>query len=398
LRAEGGVEASGLRALSATDGEALLRLAQRLSVASLLYHRLQTGGTLPAMPEETQRVLREFYLATAARNMRLLRELGALLDTLREAHIPVIPLKGAVLLERYYGNLGLRALGDLDLLVPVSDVAAAVRALTGLGYDPDPRFDPAVAVPVTKHTRLGPGPGALALVEVHWDLTTPGAVEVPGCAELWDRAVPATVAGVAVSSLCPEDLLLHLCLHLAYEHDFAFGLRGFCDIALVAAACVGTLDWPAVVARAQRWQVDRAVYLALRLTRDWLAAPIPSAVLAALQPAAFDESVLCIARARVFTEPPAGRRLPTAFARMYQQPRLTAKLGAAVRRVFVDKQYLAARYGVSPRSPSIYFYYLPRLWGLLRRFLPLTARLRRDRQLQGHVQSLDALNRWLAGG
>jgi hypothetical protein len=297
----------------------------------------------------------------------------------------VMALKGAALLEGFYGNPGLRALGDLDLLVPAPEVAAAVRVLTGRGYAPGPRLNPQGPASVAHHIYLVPGPGATAPVEIHWRLTAARTVAAHGGAEGWERAVPATVAGVAVAGLCPEDLLLHLCLHVAYGHEFTFGLRPFCDIATVAAAGATTLDWPAVAARAQLWQADRGTYLALRLARDWLAAPIPPAVLAALQPAEFDESVLAVARTRVLAEPPTScPHLCSPFLRMRRETRWTVKLGAVLRQVFVDRPRRGAHYGVAPDSPAIYlFYYLPRLGDVLLRYLPLVGRLRHDGELQG---------------
>ena len=60
-------------------------------------------------------------------------------------------------------------------------------------------------------------------------------------------ALPARV-------LCPEDLLLHLCLHTGGdEHDpFLLGLRPLCDIDGVIRR--QTVDWDALGARARSWR------------------------------------------------------------------------------------------------------------------------------------------------
>lgn len=53
-------------------------------------------------------------------------------------------------------------------------------------------------------------------------------------ADLWARARPARIAEAETWTLCPEDLLLHLCLHATFHRKFVqehVGLRPFCDIA-----------------------------------------------------------------------------------------------------------------------------------------------------------------------
>ncbi len=399
LRGAGEEAWPGWAAVTPAEWAALVRLAQRLGVASLLYRRLQDAGRLAVVPTDQRQALREFYLVTAARSLQLGWELGIVLEALGEARLRVIPLKGAVLGEQFYGDPGLRIVGDLDLLVPEQDVGVALQVLAGLGYVPDARFESAFAVPLTKHTTLRPGPKATAPVEVHWGLLTPDQTGGLEGGELWERAVRTTVAGVGAWAMAPEDLLLHLALHVAHEHVFAFGLRPFCDLTAVVSGCEHTLDWEALVTRAQRWQLERGTYLALRLAREWLGAPVPHAVLEQLRDVRFEDRILKLVRDSVFTEPPPGcPRLSPGFAAMCREPRLIGRLQALRRRIFADPRLLAARYGVPPESPWIRLYYLRRLRDHLRRYLPLAGRLRRDRDLQAHLYTYEALSRWLSGG
>src|SRR5204863_3333585 len=75
----------------------------------------------------------------AARNgtvMELLTE--AVIACLQFASIPATVLKGAALSRALYGNPGLRAPVDIDLLVAPSNLARAVDALRQLGYGSPP--------------------------------------------------------------------------------------------------------------------------------------------------------------------------------------------------------------------------------------------------------------------
>jgi len=49
-------------------------------------------------------------------------------------------------------------------------------------------------------------------------------------AELWQRVQTVTLDGIPYPILTPEDLLLHLCVHASYQHQFAFDLRSLWDI------------------------------------------------------------------------------------------------------------------------------------------------------------------------
>jgi len=63
-----------------------------------------------------------------------------------------------------------------------------------------------------------------AMVELHWTLVTPlcGArIDEHELAGLWERSVPATIAGAPSRALAAEDLLLHLCMHVSVHHRFA---------------------------------------------------------------------------------------------------------------------------------------------------------------------------------
>src|SRR5262245_26056998 len=59
------------------------------------------------------------YLSTVACNLRLMHALDEILEAFQADGVSVQPLKGALLLETLYdGDLGARAMSDLDLLVP----------------------------------------------------------------------------------------------------------------------------------------------------------------------------------------------------------------------------------------------------------------------------------------
>lgn len=202
-----------LETLSRSDWDLLIEESGRHGVAPLLYHSLRTCCSAISIPAGVMARLRHLYLRSAGENMHLYHELGKVLGLLRHAQIPVIVLKGAHLAERIYGNRALRSMSDVDLMVLKDDLTRAEVVLLGMGYTPLPysRDDKHLC-----YTRRESG----LWLEVHWKLLPsvyPFALDTDG---QWNRSEFANIAGCEVAVLCPEDLLLHLCLH-AWAH----GLR-----------------------------------------------------------------------------------------------------------------------------------------------------------------------------
>jgi hypothetical protein len=77
---------------------------------------------------------RRAYLGTLARTTRLLGRVEELLDGATAGGVRLLPYKGALFAERLYGDLGLRALGDVDLLVHPADRGPAERLLETRGF------------------------------------------------------------------------------------------------------------------------------------------------------------------------------------------------------------------------------------------------------------------------
>jgi hypothetical protein len=77
------------------------------------------------------------YMEALANNVPLRRTLIDAADALARAGVPTIVYKGQDYLERIYGDLGARAMADVDLLVRVRDLGSAERALLDAGFVAD---------------------------------------------------------------------------------------------------------------------------------------------------------------------------------------------------------------------------------------------------------------------
>ena len=163
---------ASLEQLSISDWEVLLEQAAIQRVSPLLYQRLKERDLDVVVPAAIMQKLHELYLHNSARNLRLYHELGEIVRTLQAANIPVIVLKGAYLAKAVYGNIALRPMVDIDLMVPQSDVPLVVEKLLALGYSPLSQFWIEAQFATSPHLPRFMKPGAVG-IKVHWTITRP---------------------------------------------------------------------------------------------------------------------------------------------------------------------------------------------------------------------------------
>ncbi len=331
----------------------VVQLAQANGVAPLLHIAVQQARA--SIPEDLRQALQHYYYQVGAANALHFQELNQVLAALSAAGMPVVLLKGALLAETAYGNPALRPMADLDLLVPRNRIQEVPHLLEPLGY----RLQPGPAGhPLAFSTRYG---GEIALIktlpistvalDVHWNLVAFWWVHYTTRLDLeavWQAAQPITLHGLPVLQLCPEDTLIHLCLHAGLSHSYAH-LPNFIDI----DRCLATypdLDWDRLWRRAGEFQVRVPTYFGLLFTRELLNTPIPDQVLARLSPSAarrWAVNRLVHPRAVILGDkPPLSRR-----SRYLLHLALTDSLSGLARLArglfFPPTDWLAARYALS---------------------------------------------------
>jgi hypothetical protein len=92
---------------------------------------------------------------------------------------------------------------------------------------------------------------------------------------------------VATLVLSPEDLLLHLAIHLMTHLSQAGGFRGhvrtLCDIGETCRRYRNAIDWRRLVTQAEAYNLAKQLYYALRLACDLVGAGVPSSALTDLR-------------------------------------------------------------------------------------------------------------------
>lgn len=262
----------------------VLTLAEAEGLAPALGYLVKTGLLDTVVPDDVRATLGRALADALAGQLRLGHALGRLLRQFDREGVPVIVLKGLALAETLYPDPVLRPSRDVDLLVRADTVLAVDGLLRGLGYrrlaDAHSwRFDLAY-----DRATLYVGPGDVH-VDLHWSLLSdPRYVwnETEGLG-VWDRAIRIRVAGEEALSLCSEDLLLYLAVHLAVHHALA-GLLWYWDIALLLSQRRAALDWDVIVERASRWRARTALYFAFLGCQRYFEVSAPGPVMARLRP------------------------------------------------------------------------------------------------------------------
>ena len=79
-------------------------------------------------------VLKEIYKKTWLNNQRLLLRASEAIRTFEEQKVSTMILKGMALSLKYYKDMGMRPMGDIDVLVQPDDIDAAFGILTEMGH------------------------------------------------------------------------------------------------------------------------------------------------------------------------------------------------------------------------------------------------------------------------
>jgi Uncharacterised nucleotidyltransferase len=270
VRIRSALEPRGLE--KPVDWEVVLRLADHHGISSLLYQKLARVSEV--VPSDALEMLRKQYETNVHKSLFLTRELIRILDCVDALGIELIPYKGVVLSEVYYGDMALRPSGDMDFFVRRRDVWRIKKAVHDLGYTPR------VAIPedaeqdyiASGYECAFDGLTGKNLLELQWALQPRFYAVDFDMDGLFDRAVNVTVGGRSVKTPSAEDLLLLLAVHAA-KHVWA-RLIWLCDIERILKR--DDLNWDRVQARAREFGIERILRVTLLLTNRFLGTTIPA--------------------------------------------------------------------------------------------------------------------------
>lgn len=252
--------------------------AESVHLVPLLYRNLSRLGAPPAEIKRYASVYRHSW----AKN-RLAFQAGArAIERLAAAGIDTLVLKGAAASILYYRDDGVRAMEDVDVLVPPARLADTLAVLTAAGWEVAPDNGPrALTAPwLTIRHSAGFRDAQGRSFDLHWYVSADVRLEGADDA-FWAAAVPIQLVGVTTRALCATDHLYHVMAHAAWSSDPH--IRWAADaMAVLSGPGSARVDWARLVGHAVRRRMVLPVRRALRWLRRELGAPVPDAPLAEL--------------------------------------------------------------------------------------------------------------------
>jgi len=352
--------------LSEPVWQMLVSQAQAEGLAPLIYWNLSRSGKFSSMPGVVRQNLRASYAGTWVVNQALLKELVTLADRFHKADIPLVLLKGACYALTIYPDIGLRPMGDLDILVPASRLAEAVRIAAGLGYREElPEAFPGLNDLLSHHVCLQKSDPPFLSLEIHDRLVAEESFSYAVPVDwFWEQIEPfqATRPGLKLDNLfilSPAAQVLYASAHAMLQHGGKNApLRWMYDIDRLIRYYESRLDWDLLLHQSREMEWGSALAAALQKTMDIFHTPVPEEVVSNLSASSDRHKKLV-----------TGKQIRPATHSLEEREKLLSLNGYARMRLFLallipSPAYMRWRYKLTT-SWLLPGYYLFRWWGIL---------------------------------
>ena len=162
-------------------------------------------------------------------------------------------------------------MSDFDILVPIEEKNNASKIMLSLGWEGG--FSWSHSQCFTKQDQK---------CDLHWHLMSDICSLKPNETseankEFWKAIEPLQVKEASVYTLCPTDMIFHLCVHGAWWNPVA-PLRWIVDVMMILKEPV-VIDWSRLIKQTYKLQLGLLVRNALNYLKNSFAAPIPDEVL-----------------------------------------------------------------------------------------------------------------------
>ncbi|MES3629717.1 MAG: nucleotidyltransferase family protein [Longimonas sp.] len=258
------------------DWEVVLSQARRHGVEAMLLQQVHDCGSFP---DEARATLHAQSRMTAHFNMHRLHVLLQFLQRCDQAGCRVVSFKGAVLAQRYYGNLAFRRFADLDVLVAPHEVPQVKAILHDMGFESlrsQAGESQALEAQIGIEMRRA---ADQVVVEIHTELINKTLAYPLYADGVLARAVRTPIGTQSIYTMAPDDLLLYLCAH-GTKHHWA-RLKWVADVAHMLHHHPD-LDAEALCCRAADLHCERVLLLGVHVAARWLDTPIHDAFAAAI--------------------------------------------------------------------------------------------------------------------
>ncbi len=207
------------------DWFSLIKTRKYTHILPIVYYTLKKLNLLDRVsPPQAINDLRKLFLTLTSQNLRLLNELGNILQALAEVDTRIMLLKGIALATRAYPECGLRPMNDIDLLIEDrSEATEIARIFRGLGYQPlEETPQDVLSKAIIPETTFCKDGRRLFSFDVHYFLPylggKPNRSGLTNTERVWQNAYVSNVGDHPAWLMCPEDTIPNLIGHRIRRH------------------------------------------------------------------------------------------------------------------------------------------------------------------------------------
>lgn len=326
------------------DYDRLLSLASENGVSPLIFRNLARDE---GMPEVVTDRLKSAYYQTLKRNMVQLNETLRIVKLLSAAGIGVVPVKGPLAAEIFFGDAGKYPSSDIDILIKPEDLVSARQVLEKDGYMADKNMTWEDLKKSTYHVVMSKGDHH---VEIHWNLVMRYFSVGP---EFWWEKMSLVVHdGSEMLVLSPERYLLYL-IFRAFAKGF-FPLKYLVLTAGLIEASRKDINWDEFFEWTEKLGMGKVAAFTLLFLQRELGTDCPG------PDTGWHDTGYQFFRRLVLSGLFApGRRVHLRmllYTLLLQSPGKSAAI--LIRRIFPGLAEIRLRYGLASGSKTVYLYYL----------------------------------------
>ncbi|TLU83393.1 MAG: nucleotidyltransferase family protein [Chlorobium sp.] len=344
------------KSTSSNELEEVVTFAFNQGVPTLFYSILKEKGLLGFFPACSISELQARYINYTILYTRLYYDFGRVVRILQEDGIDVLVLKGLHLVPVLFKNPARREIGDIDLLIRRKDIVRACSLLIKEGFG-SPDYYPSDETCDWVHQLKPLVNSRGSVVELHWTLSMygPGKPMSIDLDELWNRSEKFQFNNFTARVLSPEDLLLHLVVHVTIVHHFDVRIKGLYDIHAVVVHYSSKINWSELLVRAEEWNVQKCIILTLGLANKLFKTPVPESILLRTEKPEFSE-MMKLAFKIIDSECYGDNLKSMPLMQILKTKSIISALSLISKKLFYPTAFIASMYDLSPNTPILKLY------------------------------------------
>jgi hypothetical protein len=262
------------------DWDLLSKKASFHGVTTFIYYSLKKHNLTHLLPADLFNKFKENHHLVGLRNLKFIKKIHELSNIIEEK---IILLKGGYLIDNFYPDIGIRSMGDIDILVEKERAVHVWDLLESNGFSRNsPDRQKTTKSTVHNEFALSDHLDHLCsencIIEVHWNLF--GIPDLYSITKMGLEKAILIDCSDRLYRLSNEFFLIHLCSHF-YTHTYSYNhignyLRMLCDINEFVLKRGHDIDWDEIEETCSDIELKNRILTTLTLAYYFLQTPVPA--------------------------------------------------------------------------------------------------------------------------